>query len=254
MQDGVKTLVRGGSGGASDAKVACETLLNVDPPPGFPAESFYVSKEDEYDWYDRNSVYERNESLKGNSTQIPHFGNLNAHISHSNPNSQRFSSNLLSKASVILGLPKQHNSSCFKDGKIRRNVKPGNARFFPKRSGSDGKRSVRVGEPSSPKVSCIGRVRSKKNRSRNNRNRPELFDTTKPAKTGLWSSFKEVLYSCRKNHAVDVKEASKKNSKAPPVQGDNQANQPGLGGLNRFVSGRRSDSWAGDALDLEKAV
>ncbi|PIA59111.1 hypothetical protein AQUCO_00400160v1 [Aquilegia coerulea] len=258
----LETLLRGGGG---DAKVACETTLfhddDDDVPPAaaeyYPAESFCLSKEDELDWFDRNVFYQRNESTKGNSNS--NSNNHHANISHSsmnlhsNPHSQRFSSNLLVSKTSIIGLPKPH------DSKTRRHVKP--VRFLPKRLASGGKSSSRLTEPASPKVSCIGRVRS--NRSRHKKpgcRQTEKLTIIEPEKTGFWSSFIETFWcSCRNSYSVDVEEPSEKSTRKKNKGKDekrqqthvNQNNPPGLGGLNRFVSGRRSDSWVGDVDDFE---
>ncbi|XP_054792618.1 uncharacterized protein LOC129298261 [Prosopis cineraria] len=169
----VETLVSACAGGGSgDRKIACETLAdghghqaeeahlpknNPDSPP----ESFWLSRDEELDWWDRNAVYERKESTKGNSSNST---NLNPSLKSK---SQRVS--LKSKASII-GLPKPQKPS-FGDAKNRRNHKLGNTRLFPKRSASVGKSESSVIEPSSPKVSCMGRVRSRRDRNRRLRSR-----------------------------------------------------------------------------------
>ncbi|KAL5721257.1 hypothetical protein ACHQM5_013839 [Ranunculus cassubicifolius] len=242
MPQDLETILRGtGSGGdgRDDGRVTCETLFNSDhdhTPPDFPPESYYISKEDERDWFDRNVFFDRKESI--NKT------NLN------NPSPNPKSSRSQSKSKqLIIGLPK------IPDSKSRRCGKPANTRFFPKRLGSGGKFSLRLSEPSSPKVSCMGKVRS-----RNRSCRRRSMEKKKPTKkTGFWLSFKKIFgLSCRKTLVVDVG-GPPESSRSPEKkvveekrgeQGERTGGAPGLGGMNRFVSGRRSDSWAGEALSL----
>ncbi|XP_054803377.1 uncharacterized protein LOC129306692 [Prosopis cineraria] len=263
----LETLVSACAGGSScDRKIACETLADhADSPP----EAIWLSRDEEYDWWDRNAVYERKESTKGNSNST----NLNP---NSNSNSQRFSSNFTSKASII-GLPKPQKTSFFVDAKNRRSHKPGNARLFPKRSTSVGKSESAVIEPSSPKVSCMGRVKSKRDRNRRlrNRQRPSSESATTPEKSarsgrrkyGFLESFRAMFRSNRKENSVQKsdlepvgsaprsesknthphdkwasgKEASL--SELMPRNSVSESEPPGLDGMMRFASGRRSESW-----------
>ncbi|KAK9289831.1 hypothetical protein L1049_007991 [Liquidambar formosana] len=263
----LETLVSVCGGGSCDRKIACETLAQDDPPqeehdvpevpPDFPPESFWLSKDAEMDWFDRNAFYERKESTKGNSNSTNLNPNLNP---SSNSSSQRFSLSLKSKASII-GLPKPQKS-CFTDAKLRRNYKPANIRFFPKRAEPAGKSTVPMTEPSSPKVSCMGRVRSKKDRNRRLRSRQRSLRSSEPAmektkpterrRAGLWTSFRSIFRSgCRHQPAVEIEEPSTESpprksvtSKARDVTEIEPAGDPpGLGGMMRFASGRRSESW-----------
>ncbi|ESW34904.1 hypothetical protein PHAVU_001G190700 [Phaseolus vulgaris] len=271
----VETLVSACAGGSSDRKIACETLAGdhaTDPPehhPDSPPESFFLSRDEEYEWWDRNAVYERKESTKANSNST----NLNLNPgTSSNNNSQRFSLNFKSKASNIIGLPKTQKAS-FVDVKNRRNNKPGNIRLFPKRSGSVGKSESGYVEPSSPKVSCMGRVRSKRDRNRklvcSRKDSQDTRTKEKPKrngkKHGFFESLRSILRSGRKEKA-DRKPDSTVPSKSGAVNlkardstsSVNDASfeesivsrnsvsgsePPGLGGMMRFASGRRSESW-----------
>ncbi|XP_059646680.1 uncharacterized protein LOC132293281 [Cornus florida] len=255
-------------GGGNDRKIACETLADGDNlpenpdltevPPDFPPESFWLSKDAEYDWFDRNAFYERKESTKGNSNS----SNQNP---NSNSSSQRFSLNLKSKASII-GLPKTQKAS-YVDTK-RRTCKPANIRLFPKRSESVGKSTVPVTEPSSPKVSCMGRVRSKRGR-RKQASQPAktvIITTDKEKtdggrrKTGLYSRFMSVFRSTRRSKRsverieppVDSPPRKSVTIKVRemPLSAEKVGEPPGLGGMTRFASGRRStSSWGTDDLD-----
>ncbi|CAI8614858.1 unnamed protein product [Vicia faba] len=271
----VETLVSACAGGSTDRKIACESQADdhkTDPPehiPDSPPESFFLSKDEETEWLDRNFVYERKESTKGNSNS----GNLNPNsTSHSNSNSntssQRFA-NLKSKTSMI-GLPKPQKPS-FIDAKNRRNHKPSNIKLFPKRSASVGKSFA---EPSSPKVSCMGRVRSKRGRTtsaaaaavkeksaRNERKR-SFFESlrsifrsggrnepdrrTDPPVTntnGIGNSNSKARDSTASLNDVSFVESVSRNSVS-------ESEPPSLGGMNRFKSGRRSDSWGGDDSEI----
>ncbi|XP_056171616.1 uncharacterized protein LOC130139200 [Syzygium oleosum] len=305
----LETLVSACAGGSCDRKITCETIAGpgnpeaaaaaaaaaaadeedqghrsdrLEVPPDFPPESFWLSKDAEFDWFDRNVFYERKESTKASSNS----GNLNP---SSNSNSQRFSLNRKSKASII-GLPKPQKS-CFVDAKNR---KAANTRLFPKRNGSSaGKSNPPLIEPSSPKVSCMGRVRSKKDRNRRLRNRNRSVEPAaakaKPAgkkRTGLFASFRSMFHRGGKSRAGSFErgaaapipeESPPRRSSARSVTSDIRDRLPareadalspehlprrsaaaaadgdapglglGLGGMRRFASGRRSDAWANDA-------
>lgn len=276
----LETLVSACAGG-SDRRIACETLADGDQhqpeqpdqedvPPDFPPESFWLSKDAELDWFDQRAFYERKDSGKGSVSSTNLNPNLNP---SSNSSSQRFSRNLKSKAS-ILGLPKPQKS-CFADAKNRRNGKPGNTRLFPpKRSGSVSKSEAPLVEPSSPKVSCIGRVRSKRDRHRRMKSRqmsserePEKEKPAPKRKTGLFATVRAIFRSRSGGKRASRIGAPK--TESPPrfsatigprgstasdidlslaesLPRNSVSEPPGLGGMNRFTSGRRSDSWAGD--------
>ncbi|MED6159239.1 hypothetical protein PIB30_040443 [Stylosanthes scabra] len=270
-------------GGSSDRKVACETTLAVvDDETDFqPPQSIWLSGDAEFDWFDRNAVvYERKESTKGSSSIFATSSNPG-----SNNNSQRFSKNLMKSKATIIGLPKSQKSA-FADASKSRRVHH-NARLFPKRSASVGKSgSVAVYEPSSPKVSCIGRVRSSRNRRFRSRQRSISSSSAVAAaasatstaaiarqkssrsgrrKTGFFESVRAIFRSGRRGKPVQKPDPSsedsskKKKNKSRKSRGNsdnNKASQndksfnesvsvepPGLGSLNRFASGRRSESW-----------
>ncbi|XP_039026328.1 uncharacterized protein LOC120159876 [Hibiscus syriacus] len=169
-QGNLETFVSACAGGSCDNKIVCETLVTTEEQlhtaeesvdVEIPPESFRLSKDAEFHWFDGNAFYQRKESHKGNSAS--NSTNLNPNLnSDSKSNSQRFPMRT-SKASII-GLPKPIKS-CFVQTKNRKNTKPGNNRLFPKRPGFV-KTVSSVVEPSSPKVSCMGRVRSRRDRNR----------------------------------------------------------------------------------------
>ncbi|XVE96418.1 hypothetical protein REPUB_Repub02eG0220100 [Reevesia pubescens] len=275
-QGNLETLVSACAGGSCDNKIVCETLATTEGcdiddhlqtaekpieeeiPSDFPPESFWLSKDAELDWFNRNAFYERKDSQKGNSAS--NSTNLNPNL-NSNSSSQRFSLRK-SKASII-GLPKTQKS-CFVEIKNRKNTKPGNTRLFPKRSGSV-KSDPPVFEPSSPKVSCMGRVRSKRDRNRRikkNRQKPAEVEIVKEKMTrkgsGFFSSFRAIFRSNgkkREPHALPVAPSPPRNSdiryRLPPDDRDSiepeiAESEPvvvpvGIGGMKRFASGRRSE-------------
>uniref|UniRef100_A0A2P2QSY1 Uncharacterized protein n=1 Tax=Rhizophora mucronata TaxID=61149 RepID=A0A2P2QSY1_RHIMU len=287
----LETLVSACAGASCDRKIVCETLASAPAPAAAaaddsnhrptesgsesdPPESFWLSKDAELDWFDRNAFIERKDSTKGNSTNLNPNINPNSHPS----NSQRFS-NLKTKASII-GLPLPQKS-CFVDAKNRRNCKPG-TRLFTKRSGSSGKSDSSLFEPSSPKVSCIGRVRSKRDRNRRlkNRQRSTGRDCKKEKpeteqKPGFFAGLRAIFWSgSKKTHnnkdkndssqaqrppvkrstwttsdITDRLPATDRDAAVPPrksveLDGSDGVEAAGLGGMKRFASGRKSESWA----------
>ncbi|CAN1772138.1 hypothetical protein LINPERHAP1_LOCUS12113 [Linum perenne] len=241
-------------GGCSDRKITCETLAPaavVDEEDkqnqqkltaesdhqssDFPPDSFWLSKDAELDWLDRNAFVSRQGSTRGssfNSTNLIH--GFHPNTANSSSHSQRFS-NLKSKAS-ILGLPKPQNS-CFVDGKSRRHTKPVNTHLFPKRSGSAGKSSSSVAEPGSPKVSCMGRVRSKRDRNRRLRSRQRSKRSTEPelkkvksvrrretsssssssSPSGFMASIRSIFKTCSKSKKQSKTESADSSSKSESV-------------------------------------
>ncbi|KAG8374122.1 hypothetical protein BUALT_Bualt11G0098100 [Buddleja alternifolia] len=246
----LETLVTACSGGGTDRKIACETL--ADPPendaiaaPDLPPESFWLSKDAEYDWFDRNAFYERKESAK--------FGNANSNpLVNPSSNSQRLSISLKSKSKAsMIGLPKTQKAA-FVESK-RRTCKPANIRLFPKRTASAaaaGKSAVPVAEPGSPKVSCMGRVRSKRCRRRSNSVKRDEKPVDKH-RTGFYSKLMSIFRS-KKGGGKPVRSGSRKvevvEEEVVVAEPERRSVSitPGLGGMNRFASGRRSGSWTGD--------
>ncbi|KAK4272725.1 hypothetical protein QN277_021240 [Acacia crassicarpa] len=271
----VETLVSPRSG---DRKIACETLVNGDSHQteepdrpktnsDSPPESFCLSKDEELDWWDRNAVYQRKDSTKGTTSNST---NLNPNLKSK---SQRVS---LKTKSSIIGLPKPQKPS-FGDAKSRRNHKPGNIRLFPKRSGSTGKSESSLVEPSSPKVSCIGRVRSRRDRNSRLRSRQRSSESgpakeklmrskSRNRKPGFFESFRAIFRSRRhesKAQKTDLppedsppresRTTQARNSTASEIDASfaestprnsvTGSEPPGLGGMKRFASGRRSGAW-----------
>ncbi|KAK1389654.1 Serine/arginine-rich SC35-like splicing factor [Heracleum sosnowskyi] len=236
----------------SGRRVACEpldgddhsTIVAADALP----ESFWISKDAEFDWVDRNAFLERKESTRGNTMSS----------TQSNSNSQRFSQNLKSKSktAALIGLPKtQTNSFCEK-----RRCK--NIRLFPpKRPESVGKSTAQMNEPSSPKVSCIGRVRSKRYCRKPEKKGEKPVVRSEPdreeKRIGFCGGFLSVFRSERrrcdgvvvKGDDLSVKSSCHRRKNTSKrceniIVSDEPVVEPaGLGGMKRFVSGRRTESW-----------
>ncbi|KAJ4972329.1 hypothetical protein NE237_005428 [Protea cynaroides] len=243
----LETLVCGG-----DRKIACEIVIgdhhsppdkpdHPEPPPDFPGESFQLRKVEELDWFDRNALYERKESHKGNAN------------------------------------PSNNSNSISTSQRSRRGCRPARAPFFFKKP-SRVEKSLAETEPSSPKVSCIGRIRSKKDKNRRcpssrrpTETTPAEADTSnsKPEKkTGFWVNLKSIILNCQNGQAVDIEEPPKDSpslatlprwsfaERAPKIPANEPSGEPtGLGEMKRFTSGRRSETWAnGIDLDSEDPV
>uniref|UniRef100_A0A1J3JHG1 Uncharacterized protein n=1 Tax=Noccaea caerulescens TaxID=107243 RepID=A0A1J3JHG1_NOCCA len=291
----LETLVSSVCAGGSDRKIACETLADdgnddsaYDPmirpvcvsstsPIDFPPESYSLSKEAQLEWFNENAFFERKESQKGNSSSAP-ISNPN-----SNPNSipksssQRIS--LKSKTSIIR-LPKPQKTY-FNEVNKRRNCRIATTMMIPKRIGSRLKSDPSLSEPSSPKVSCIGRVRSKRDRSRrmqrqkSGRTNSFKDKPVRVKKPGFFASFRAIFrtgggckdLSASGAHApqrgaspprVPARRSSDIRERLPPGDVGKSSPQrnstgsrrsvdgdepviPGLGGMTRFTSGRRPD-------------
>ncbi|KAF8109010.1 hypothetical protein N665_0104s0316 [Sinapis alba] len=228
--------------GGSDRKITCESTFTDDDDPetrpynnnnnsaasptDFPPESYFLSKDAQHEWFTDNAFFDRKESHRGNSS---------VNIINSNTNSQRYS-----KASII-GLPKPQDT-CLNEAKQRRNVGKADinkTRVFLKRVGSRTKTDISQLEPSSPKVSCMGRVRSKRERSRQKSVRPEKSNRVK--KPGFMASFRAIFRiggGCK--HAPSRGTHEDIRSRLPP-----ENVEPVATGLGRFASGRRGDLLGG---------
>ncbi|KAF5804399.1 putative calcium/calmodulin-dependent protein kinase [Helianthus annuus] len=203
----------------NDLKFKCQTLADDDDPPeitvlDYAPESFWLSKDAEFDWFDRNAFLNRNESIKGNSNPI-----VNPIITPSPSNTTASSLQI----SAFLKSNAAQKKTIYVDSK-RRNCKLANILLFPKRSDSIGKEPV---EPSSPKVSCLGRVRSKSCHRRRKLNRPagEPEKPVRVQKTGFISCLRLLFgsgcYGGRKsNRLVTEVNGASEYSRRKNVTGD----------------------------------
>ncbi|XP_031093669.1 uncharacterized protein LOC115998281 [Ipomoea triloba] len=148
----------------------------------FPPESFWVPKDSELDWFDQNATMQRKTSLKLGFSGAG--GNRNHNNNKKNFSHRSFSTlNHKHKSSSLIALPKSQKSSGGgggAEGNLRQNkAATATARLFRSRSAPGGKRALQQGvEPGSPKVSCTGRVRAKREGGK---------------RTGLWKKLRTVL-------------------------------------------------------------
>jgi hypothetical protein len=216
--------------------------LSNDPP-----ESTQLRVGDDVAWSDINGVYDRDDSLKGNTN--PKCLLTRAHHAASS-SSQRFSGNLKSTAAPIIGLP---GGKLGQGGGARRGGHP--PAIFPKkaRTGGGGRQAKpAVPEPGSPKVSCFGKVHSIRERSF--RRRPSLSPPQPRPAAGCCGGFL-MRRSRSRNSAVECVDQSP--PPPPPsaaarrreLKEAEEAPPPGLGGLRRFSSGRRAADWAAETED-----
>lgn len=229
---------------AGDSKIGEEDQSDL--PPDFPPESFWLSKDAEFDWFDRNAFLERRDSTKGNSNSNS-SKNLNPTAVSISSASQRYTK---SKPSII-GLPKTHKTN-FNN---QRKCKTPSIQLFPKRTGSMGKSGA---EPTSPKVSCMGRVRSKRGRRRSSEPAPKSVEKRKSGgrrSTGIYGRFIAIFQSGTKSKSARGNKDPPPSESPPrrsvsvkPRKSASFPEPPALGGMTRFASGRRS---AASYEDLE---
>lgn len=132
-----------------------ENLMSDSPKNLFdlPPDSFWVTKDNEQDWFNRNAMMQRKTSIK--------LGFLAGSIRNSKSFSHRssLSSNLKYRPSLI-GLPRTIQSPRLGiAGDVSR--LPNHVRrssLFRSRSEPGGKPPMQLSEPGSPRVSCIGKV------------------------------------------------------------------------------------------------
>ncbi|KAG6505412.1 uncharacterized protein LOC121986087 [Zingiber officinale] len=265
--------------GGGDTKVACEPHMEsesdaVPPPaqdPDLPPESHLVrigSARDPF-WADvaGASVYERDDSTKGSTNpkaQAQAHANSNSKY---RSNSQRFSApaggglQVKPPIMVIPGQIQHHSGYLGRSG--RRHA---STRIFPKKlpagGGGGGRKSaVPDEEPGSPKVSCIGKVLSQRERNRCRRQAPRSQGEGEAAvekSAGCWASLSAVLCCGARSTGSTEAEASVAAAAHPAkatadrMRALNPAMESsGLGAMTRFASGRRSASWCGNGDDEE---
>lgn len=230
-----------------------------DPDPNLPPESVRVPIHS----IGGGGVYERDDSAKESTNPKSNNNNPNASArvaaGGSRSTSQR-GTNLKAEGPII-GLPARiRHVSC---SVSRRPPPPStSSRIFPKK-----KKAVPESEPTSPKVSCFGKVSS--DRERVERKRKKRDPDRKP---GWWAPLAAFFLSCaggggggrrrRKLLDDDMTEARSTNGKkstttvAPRLALGGPAEEPpvpGLGGMKRFASGRRSAAWASeDEFDIDR--
>ncbi|RCV28250.1 hypothetical protein SETIT_5G390400v2 [Setaria italica] len=245
----LESLVCGVSGaGAGDRKVSCETVIaggsgDASPPrmpppppppdPDFPPDSITIPIGDEAAFVELNPIYERDDSTKGSTN--PKF----AAAVVANPVAAKTRSN----STRVAGAPAAAAGTTFfgLPAKIRppfSRRRPSQGRILAdKRSGGGGGGSTSSRgdggevEPRSPKVSCIGKVLSDRERHGRRRRR----------RRGWWHGVAAMFRCdgcCRAPRSASRKMALE----------DDDEHQPGIAGMRRFKSGRRAASWGEEAL------
>nr|GMC88833.1 Calcium/calmodulin-dependent protein kinase [Ipomoea batatas] len=218
----LETLVSACAGGGTDRKIACETLADG-----------RVESDEKRDNDDSVDDYEK----RAAPDLLPE-------------------SFLISKDAEFDWTQKNN----YVDSMRRSCSKPANIRLFPpRRAESMGKP---VGEPSSPKVSCIGRVRSKRGRRKSSPQKLEKSRSVggrEKSKTGFYSRLVSVFLSNRGKkpaEKIEKETPSRKKSvketksrQVPVVSIEPLAEPPGLGGMKRFASGRKSESWGANEIN-----
>ncbi|OIT31372.1 PREDICTED: uncharacterized protein LOC109208760 [Nicotiana attenuata] len=157
-------------------KKSPETLLDL------PPESFWIPKDSEQDWFDENATIQRMTSMK-----LGFFGKANHHSkSFSHRSFASLNHHQKPKSTSLFALPQSKKTSST-EGNLKQKKVPKS--LFRSRSEPDRKGIRHVREPGSPKVSCIGRVRSKKDRG---------------IRTGFWKKLRNILIRPRAKSVANV--------------------------------------------------
>lgn len=212
---------------------------------GYPPESTRLRIGDDVAWADVGGVYDRDDSLKENTN--PKCFIVKNHPGHKAGNGavQRFSGNLKPTAAPIIGISGKLGQGC-----ARRHRPPA---MFPKnaKTGGGGRNpKPAVPEPGSPKVSCIGKVLSGRERDRH---RKPISPEKMKGGCCPWFGF-PIRRSRSRKSAVESVDWSppprlplayvERKMEAKEVNTDQAAPAPALAGMRRFASGRRVADWA----------
>ncbi|CAO2182259.1 unnamed protein product [Urochloa humidicola] len=236
--------------GAGDRKVSCETVIaggsgDASPPrmpppppdPDFPPDSITIPIGDEAAFADLNPIYERDDSTKGSTN--PKFAAavvanpVIAAKTRSNSTRVAGAPPAAAAGTTFFGLP----------AKIRppfSRRRPAQGRILSdKRSGSGG--GDGEVEPRSPKVSCIGKVLS--DRERHGRR------SSRRRRRGWWHGV-AAMFRC--DGCGRAPGGASRKTTLEDDDGDEP--QPGISGMRRFKSGRRAASWGDEALAAAAAA
>ncbi|PWZ08201.1 hypothetical protein Zm00014a_027424 [Zea mays] len=240
-------LVCGASGagaGAGDRKVSCETVIaggsgDASPPrmwmpppplpdPDFPPDSITIPIGDDAAFSELNPMYERDDSTKGSTNP------KSAAAAVANPTVAAKTRSNSTRAGAAGGAPPPPAAGTTFFGLPAR-IRPAFSRRRPSQSQGRILRDKRAGgevEPRSPKVSCIGKVLS--DRERHGRRR------------GWWHGV-AAMFRC--DGCARVARGASRNMAALEDDGvEQQQQQAGVAGMRRFKSGRRAASWGDEAL------
>lgn len=245
-------LVCGASGagaGAGDRKVSCETVIaggsgDASPPrmwmpppplpdPDFPPDSITIPIGDDAAFSELNPMYERDDSTKGSTNP------KSAAAAVANPTVAAKTRSNSTRAAGGAPPPPASGTTFFG---LPARIRPAFSRRRPSQSQSQGRilRDKRAGgevEPRSPKVSCIGKVLS--DRERHGRRRR--------GRRAWWHGV-AAMFRC--DGCARVARGASRNLAAPEDDGgeQQQQQQAGVAGMRRFKSGRRAASWGDEAL------
>uniref|UniRef100_A0A0D9V830 Uncharacterized protein n=1 Tax=Leersia perrieri TaxID=77586 RepID=A0A0D9V830_9ORYZ len=246
--------VAGGGGG--DRKVSCETIIagesgdgasppRMPPPdPDFPPESITIPIGDEVAFSELNPIYDRDDSTKGStnpksSAAAGGSGASNPIPAKSRSNSTRIAGAPAAATTTFFGLP-----ASIRPAFTRR--RPSQGRILPDKRSSGRRGGGGEEEPRSPKVSCIGKVLS--DRERYGRSRGRRW----------WRGLVAVFlcgggYSCH-GGGGGGRRARKKVALDEDHDGDDDSKQQGIAAMRRFKSGRRTASWVEEAIAAAEAA
>ncbi|KAG0528775.1 hypothetical protein BDA96_05G041700 [Sorghum bicolor] len=227
---------------------------------GDPAESTRLRIGDEITWSEINGVYDRDDSLKENTNPKSllknHHPGAGPHANN-NGTSQRFSGNLKPTAAPIIGLSGKLGQGGGGRGRHGHGHGHPPAMFPKNKAKTGGGRASRaaVPEPGSPKVSCIGKVLSDRERARLGRPpRPRGGNGAGGGGArapGCCGGFAFLMRRSRsRNNSVECVDQSPPLAEAATRRRETKevaaAPAPGLGGMRRFASGRRAAEWAAE--------
>ncbi|VAH65946.1 uncharacterized protein [Triticum aestivum] len=241
----LESLVCGGAGaGAGDRKVSCETVIaggdsgdaspprRVPPPPpdhDFPPESITIRIGDDAAFSELNPIYERDDSTKGSTnpkSSAAAGGACNPVPLKARSNSARVAGGPAAATATFFGLPAR-----IRPAFTRR--QPSQGRILPdKRSGGTGE------EPRSPKVSCIGKVLSDRERCGRRRQR-------------RWWRGVAAVFRCGGGGCASRGVGGGAAGKKMALEGseyDEEEKEASVAAMRKFKSGRRAATWGEEAL------
>lgn len=235
------TLLRCGSGGNDGKTTDCLAAGTNDEQRDDrildPADSFYISMEDELDWLDLHGHGQVAFFDRSRSTKAAYLNSLSSRsASFSTPHRKK-------AAGAFLVFPKMPDS-----GELAR---PSHRR--PHRINQSSSRTIfhPIAEPCSPKVTCIGRVRSIREKGgalhRKKSKRESPSSEKKQKAKSLWTPLAAVFRfrRHRKRGQDAIRRSEEKPASCSPAVG-----APALGDMMKFASGRRPASYGEEAEPL----
>uniref|UniRef100_A0A453FZH4 Uncharacterized protein n=1 Tax=Aegilops tauschii subsp. strangulata TaxID=200361 RepID=A0A453FZH4_AEGTS len=211
----LESLVCGGAGaGAGDRKVSCETSITI-------------RIGDDAAFSELNPIYERDDSTKGSTnpkSSAAAGGACNPVPLKARSNSARVAGGPAAATATFFGLPAR-----IRPAFTRR--QPSQGRILPdKRSGGTGE------EPRSPKVSCIGKVLSDRERCGRRRQRRWWRGVAAVFRCGGGCASRGVGGGAGKKMALEESEY------------DEEEKEASVAAMRKFKSGRRAATWGEEAL------